>query len=132
MRKLVLFGEGNFGPALLESALIVGQHEADENTFALDGSNMIEFRRNFDSICNTVYNRDSLLLLCDISTSGIAREAWLVLEKRGLMNKALFVTGASVPTALAALVFKDLIDTDEELIKTLKAQSEQGLMFFEG
>ncbi len=132
MRKLVLFGEGNFGPALLESALVVSQREADENTFALDGSNLMEFRRNFDSVCNTVYNHDSLLLLCDISTSSVAREAWLVLEKRGLMKKTLFVMGASVPTALAALVFKDLVDTDQELIKTLRAQSEQGLMFFEG
>ena len=92
----------------------------------------MEFRRNFDSVCNTVYNHDSLLLLCDISTSSVAREAWLVLEKRGLMKKTLFVMGASVPTALAALVFKDLVDTDQELIKTLRAQSEQGLMFFEG
>ena len=56
MRKLVLFGEGNFGPALLERALVVSQREADENTFALDGSNLMEFRRNFDSVCNTVYN----------------------------------------------------------------------------
>lgn len=130
MRKLILFGEGNFGPALLESALCASQRDADSSVCALDGSDIMEFRQNFDSVCNTVYNKDSLVLLTDISTSRIAREAFLVLEKRGLINKTLFVAGASVPTALAALVFKDQVDTDDELINTLKAQTSQGLVFF--
>lgn len=130
MRKLILFGEGNFGPALLESTLCAAGRDADSSVCALDGSDIMEFRRNFDSVCNTVYNKDSLVLLTDISTSRVAREAFLVLEKRGLINKTLFVAGASTPTALAALVFKDQVDTDEELMKTLKAQTSQGLVFF--
>lgn len=130
MRKLVLFGEGNFGPALLESALSISQREADANTFALDGKDIMGFRRNFESVCNTVYNRDSLLLLSDLSTSRISREVWLVLEKRGLLNKMLFVSGASVPTVIAALTYKDQVESDEELTKILEAQTKSSLIFF--
>lgn len=130
MRKLVLFGEGNFGPALLESALSISQREADANTFALDGNDIMGFRRNFESVCNTVYNRDSLLLLSDLSTSRISREVWLVLEKRGLLNKMLFVSGASVPTVIAALTYKDQVESDEELTKILEAQTKSSLIFF--
>lgn len=130
MRKLVLFGEGNFGPALLESALSISQREADANTFALDGNDIMGFRRNFESVCNTVYNKDSLLLLSDLSTSRISREVWLVLEKRGLLNKMLFVSGASVPTVIAALTYKDQVESDEELTKILEAQTKSSLIFF--
>lgn len=130
MRKLVLFGEGNFGPALLESALSISQWQADANTFALDGNDIMGFRRNFESVCNTVYNRDSLLLLSDLSTSRISREVWLVLEKRGLLNKMLFVSGASVPTVIAALTYKDQVESDEKLTKILEAQTKSSLIFF--
>ena len=88
------------------------------------------FRRNFESVCNTVYNRDSLLLLSDLSTSRISREVWLVLEKRGLLNKMLFVSGASVPTVIAALTYKDQVESDEELTKILEAQTKSSLIFF--
>lgn len=130
MRKLVLFGEGNFGPALLESALTISNGQADANTFALDGTDVLKFRRNFESVCNTVYNKDSLLLLSDLSTSRVSQEAWLVLEKRGLLNRMLFVSGASVPTAMAALAYKDEVEADEELMKVLGAQTKSSLIFF--
>ncbi|WP_276886684.1 hypothetical protein [Allobaculum stercoricanis] len=130
MRKLVLFGEGNFGPALLESALTISNGQADANTFALDGTDVLKFRRNFESVCNTVYNKDSLLLLSDLSTSSVSQEAWLVLEKRDLLNRMLFVSGASVPTVMAALAYKDEVETDEELMKVLGAQTKSSLIFF--
>lgn len=130
MRKLVLFGEGNFGPALLESALTISNGQADANTFALDGTDVLKFRRNFESVCNTVYNKDSLLLLSDLSTSNVSQEAWLVLEKRDLLNRMLFVSGASVPTVMAALAYKDEVETDEELMKVLGAQTKSSLIFF--
>lgn len=131
MRKLVLFGEGNFGPALLESALTISNGQADANTFALDGTDVLKFRRNFESVCNTVYNKDSLLLLSDLSTSSVSQEAWLVLEKRDLLNRMLFVSGASVPTVMAALAYKDEVETDEELMKVLGAQTKSSLIFFD-
>ncbi|WP_019893798.1 hypothetical protein [Allobaculum stercoricanis] len=130
MRKLVLFGEGNFGPALLESALTISNGQADADTFALDGTDVLKFRRNFESVCNTVYNKDSLLLLSDLSTSSVSQEAWLVLEKRDLLNRMLFVSGASVPTVMAALAYKDEVETDEELMKVLGAQTKSSLIFF--
>lgn len=130
MRKLVLFGEGDFGPALLESALSIANRQADAHTFALDGTDILKFRRNFESVCNTVYNKDSLLLLSDLSTSRISQEAWLVLEKRGLLNRMIFVSGASVPTAMAALAYKDEVESDDELTKVLKAQTKASLIVF--
>lgn len=128
MRKLIVFGYGNFGPALLESALATGIQTDSDSVFALSGQNIMEFRHNLDCICNTIYNKDSLLLLCDLISSPIMQEAFLVLEKRGLINRMVLTAGASVSTLLAAIAFKDEIESDEDLTETLKAQSQAGLV----
>lgn len=129
MRKLVLFGYGNFGQAMLDSALALGI-EPDADTFALDGTDILEFRRNLDSICNTVYNKDEILLLCDSESGSMTQEACLVLEKRGLISKMILVAGISVPTVLAAIAWKDRITDSTQLQNTLKAESQSGLKFF--
>lgn len=128
MRKLVLFGYGHFGPALLDSALAAGI-SADEGTFALDGSDTLQFRNNLNSICNTIYNKDSILLLCDTLAGEMTQEACLVLEKRGLINRMILMAGANVPAVLAAIAFKDRIDSDEQLQQILKSESEAGIKF---
>ena len=128
MRKLIVFGHGSFGPALLNSALATGIETDHDSVLALDGQNAMEFRQNLDSICNTVYNKDSLLLLCDLLPSPLTQEAFLVLEKRGLINRMVLTAGVSVSTVLAAIAYKDEIESDEELIETLKAQSQAGLV----
>lgn len=128
MRKLIVFGHGDFGPALLESALATGIQTDNDSVFALNGQNMMEFRHHLDCICNTIYNKDSLLLLCDLISGSMMQEAFLVLEKRGLMNRMILIGGVSVPTLLAAIAFKDEIESAQELMETLKAQSEAGLV----
>lgn len=128
MRKLVFFGCGQFGPTLLDSAVASGVRP-DPDTFALDGSDIHAFRKNLDSICNTVYNKDSMLLLCDTLACPITQEACLVLEKRGLINRMILMAGANVPAALAAIAFKDRIESDEQLQQILKAEASSGIQF---
>lgn len=127
MRKLILLGEGSFGPALLDSTLAITGLEADEDTFAIPGDNVDRIRQTMDSICNTVHNKDSLLILCDAAMSKAMQEAWLILEKRHMIERMFIIAGANVPCVNAALRYKDQIASDGELSQVLLAEGRSGL-----
>lgn len=127
MRKLILLGDGDFGPALLESTKTITGLVPDADTFAIAGNDRQTVRDSMNSICNTVYLRDSLLILCDFSMSSAVQEAWLVLEKRGMIGRMVMISGANVPCVTAAIRFKDEIAGDQELADTLTAEARSGI-----
>ncbi len=130
MRKLILFGQSDFGRVMMDCVRAISAQEEEDGVFCLDGGDVTSFRANLNSICNTVYNRDSLLILCDSPNSPLVQEAWLVLEKRGLISKMIMVCGVNVPCVQAALAFKDEIESDEQLEQVLKAQAQSGVTFY--
>ncbi len=130
MRKLILFGQSDFGRVMMDCVRAISTLEEEDGVYCLDGSDIEQFRTNLNSICNTVYKKDSLLILCDSPNSPLVREAWLVLEKRGLIGKMIMVCGVNVPCVQAALAYKDEIESDEQLEQVLKAQTQSGVTVY--
>lgn len=127
MRKLILLGEGSFGPALLESTKKITGIEPDEDTFAIEGGTPEQIRKAVDSICNTVHRNDSLVILCDFSMSSAVQEAWLVLEKRSMVSRMMMISGVNVPCVAAALTFKEQLSDNARYAKSILEEGKAGI-----
>lgn len=127
MRKLILLGEGDFGPALLESTQRITGLRADDETFAIEGGSPDQIRKAVDSICNTVHREDSLVILCDFSMSSAVQEAWLVLEKRSMVSRMMMISGVNVPCVAAALTFKEQIVDNTRYAKSILEEGKAGI-----
>lgn len=125
MRKLVCIGTDGFGKAVLKSARSISGIQ--EEAAAIDGFDLNQFRADFNAFCNTVHAKDSVLILADAQNSPVLKEAWLVLEKRSLLQRTLAITTVNTAVVVAALLYKDAVDSDEDLAHTLLSEGKSNI-----
>ncbi len=130
MRKLILLGEGDFGPALLASLLATAGIDSPEDTFAIEGNDHERIRKAIDSICNTIYRKDSIVVLCDFVNGSAAQEAWLVAEKRNMISRMMMISGANVSALGAALRFRETIEDDKTFASTVVAEAQSSIQAY--
>lgn len=127
-RIIAVYGNGNFGKALTCSALPLTELDGQTSLYAFSCHDRSDVIQAAEQIENDLKEEGSeLILLCDRLSSEAMQGLWPYLEKNNLLSRTLIIEGANVPSLVAALSFREAVDTLDELSLTILSEGKAGM-----
>lgn len=133
MKYVVLVSHGRFAQGV-HSVLDMMVGSDREDILSVSMTNEMDaamFNEVFDKTIEVIKEDDEIILLGDIQGGSPLTNAMKSLSDKGLLEKTSIFSGVNVPFAMNAVLLKDILNDQKELITTLINDSRELISYID-